>query len=194
MVGKFHRARPRRHPGGPGKFPVSPPRAVQEAAAGLIPFLVPFPRNPDFVGRSADLQALHQVLQKREPVGIRPAGLTGMGGIGKTQLAVEYIYRHRTDYPDGIFWVNAAEPLARGLAQVGARLQPEARGEPPDRQLQVACEELSRRGDALLVLDNLHDPAQLTLPVGSEPSPLTLGCRILFTTRHRELGRFHAVE
>jgi hypothetical protein len=155
---------------------------------------VPFPRNPDFVGRSDDLDRLHDTLQKREPVGIRPAGLTGMGGIGKTQLAVEYVHRHKRDYPGGVFWVNAAEPLARGLAQLGARLRPEARGEPPDRQLQVAFEELKRRPDALLVIDNLDDPAQLSRPVGTEPSPLTLGCPVLFTTRRRDLGRFHAVE
>jgi NB-ARC domain-containing protein len=158
------------------------------------PFVVPFPRNPDFVGRSDDLEALHVALQERGPVGIRPAGLTGMGGIGKTQLAVEYVHRHKADYPGGIFWVNAAEPLARGLAQLGARLRPEARGEPPDRQLQVAFEELSCRPDALLVLDNLGDPAELTRPVGAEGSPLTLACRILFTTRQRDLGRFHPVE
>ena len=96
--------------------------------------------------------------------------------------------------PTAIFWVNAAEPLAQGLALIGARLRPEVRGEPPDRQLQVAFEELSQRPDALLVFDNLDDPAQLTRPVGSEPSPLTLGCRILFTTRQRELGRFHPIE
>jgi WD40 repeat protein len=155
---------------------------------------VPFPRNPDFVGRSDDLKSLHAVLQKREPGGIRPTGLTGMGGIGKTQLAVEYAYRHKGDYPGGIFWVNAAEPLAQGLAQLGARLRPEVRGEPPDRQLQVAFEELSRRPDALLVFDNIEDPAQLSRSVGTESSSLTLGCPILFTTRRRDLGRFHAVE
>ena len=78
---------------------------------------MPFPRNADFVGRTDDLDRLHAVLQTRRPVGIRPAGLTGMGGIGKTQLAVEYVYRHKGDYPGGIFWVNAAEPLAQGLAR-----------------------------------------------------------------------------
>jgi hypothetical protein len=50
---------------------------------------MPFPRNPDFVGRSDDLDRLHAVLQTQRSAGIRPAGLTGMGGIGKTQLAVE---------------------------------------------------------------------------------------------------------
>ena len=117
-----------------------------------------------------------------------------MGGIGKTQLAVEYAYRYRESYSDGIFWVNAGEPLAQGLAQLGSRLRPDARAEPSDRQLQVAFEELDRRRDALLVLDNVEDPALLARPVGCEATLLTLGCHILFTTRRRELGRLHAVE
>jgi len=50
---------------------------------------VPFPRNPDFAGRSDDLGLIHDILKKPEPGGTRPAGLTGMGGIGKTPLAVE---------------------------------------------------------------------------------------------------------
>jgi len=175
--------------------------AIREALEDLVGpsetgrrFFVPFSRNLDFVGRSDDLDTLHAILEKRESVGIRPAGLTGMGGIGKTQLAVEYVYRYRDSYPDGIFWVNAAEPLPQGLAQVGGWLRPKVRGEPPERQLQVAFEELSRRPDALLVFDNREDPTQLVRPVGSEGIPLNLPCRVLFTTRQRELGRFHSVE
>jgi len=67
---------------------------------------VPFPRNEQFVGRSEDLAALHAALQQGAAVGIRPAGLTGLGGIGKTQLAVEYCYRFRDVYPGGVFWLN----------------------------------------------------------------------------------------
>ena len=155
---------------------------------------MPSPRNPDFVGRTGDLENLHARLQQREPVGIRPAGLTGMGGIGKTQLAVEYVYRFKDAYPDGIFWINAAEPLARGLAPIGSRLCPKVLDRPPDEQLRAAFDELKRRPGALLVFDNLEDPAQLARPVGAEASPLTLGCRILFTTRQRELGRFQPIE
>jgi WD40 repeat protein len=175
---------------------VGPARSKVEAAAAEAPFIVPFPRNPDFVGRETDLKRLHASLSgpASGPVGIRPAGLTGMGGIGKTQLAVEYVYRYRESYPDGIFWVNAADPLAQGLAHIGGRLRPEVRTGSSDRQLQVAFEELNRRRDALLVFDNLDDPAQLACPVGSEGIPLNLAPRVLFITRHRELGRFHAVE
>ena len=165
-----------------------------EPSPGQFPFFVPFPRNHDFVGRTDDLERLHATLQQREHVGIRPAGLTGMGGIGKTQLAVEYVYRFNDAYPHGIFWINAAEPLARGLAQIGSRLRPQVLERPPDEQLRAAFDELKRRPGALLVFDNLEDPAQLARPVGAEASPLTLGCRILFTTRQRELGLFQPIE
>ncbi len=158
------------------------------------PFLVPFPRNPDFVGRDGDLVRLHDCISGSGSVGIRPAGLTGMGGIGKTQLAVEYVYRYRENFPDGIFWINAAEPLTQGLAHIGRRLRSDVRSEPSDRQLQVAFEELSRRRNALLVFDNLENPSQLARPIGSEGIPFNLAPRVLFTTRHREFGRFHSVE
>ena len=81
---------------------------------------MPFPRNGEFVGRDGDLKRLHASLSGpgSGPVGIRPAGLTGMGGIGKTQLVVEYVYRHRDDYPDGIFWIDAAGPLVEGFARL----------------------------------------------------------------------------
>src|SRR5687767_9619521 len=86
------------------------------------PFLVYFPRHPHFVGRDEDLERLHQALQDGRQVGVNQAGLTGMGGIGKTQLAVEYVYRYREHYPDGIYWLNAARPLHQEFAQLAERL------------------------------------------------------------------------
>ena len=78
------------------------------------------------------------------PVGIRPAGLTGMGGIGKTQLAVEYVHRHRDDYPDGIFWIDAAGPLAEGFARLATdhRLRWAENDRPRDEQIRAAFAEL----------------------------------------------------
>jgi len=53
---------------------------------GFGRFTVPFsyPDEKQFFGRSEELASLHNLLQKENQVGIRPAGLTGMGGIGKT--------------------------------------------------------------------------------------------------------------
>ena len=91
------------------------------------PFLVPFPPNPGFLGRTADLDRLHTALQQHtalgEAVGITPAGVTGMGGIGKTQLAVKYVYAYRDHYPDGIYWLNGANSLYQEFADLGRKLQ-----------------------------------------------------------------------
>jgi WD40 repeat protein len=171
-----------------------PPEEPKHPLAGPPPFLVPFPQNPGFVGRSGALDQLHSILQTRQPGGICPAGLSGMGGIGKTQLAVEYAYRYKEQYPGGIFWVNAALPLDQGFAQIGGALRPNERDQSFSQQLRAGFEELNRRPDALLVLDNLADAAQLSRPVGSEGIPLNLACHILFTTRQRELGPFRRFE
>jgi len=168
-----------------------PPMAALEA-----PFIVQFPRNPDFVGRDVDLARLHASLSGHGPVGIRPAGLTGMGGIGKTQLAVEYVHRHRTDYPDGIFWIDAASPLAEGFARLATdpRVKWTENDRPRDEQIRDAFAELNRRPGVLLVLDNLRDPATLAAGVLTGCTPEDLGCHLLFTTRRHDLGRFPGVE
>jgi WD40 repeat protein len=166
--------------------------------AAKAPFIVPFPRNGDFVGRDGDLRRLHASLSgpASGPVGIRPAGLTGMGGIGKTQLAVEYVYRHREDYPDGIFWIDAAGPLAEGFARLamdpGLRWTENER--PRDEQIRAAFAALNGGPQGLLVLDNLPDPALIAVPLLPDAVPEDLRCRVLFTTRRHDLGRFAGVE
>ena len=105
---------------------------LEEHLALLKRLLINFPRNRGFLGREVELARLHAASSGSGlgfgsgPVGIRPAGsaraagLIGMGGIGKTQLAVEYSYRqHEADtYPDGIYWINAAESLDQGFARL----------------------------------------------------------------------------
>jgi WD40 repeat protein len=166
--------------------------------AADAPFIVPFPRNADFVGREGDLARLHASLSGSGagPVGIRPAGLTGMGGIGKTQLAVEYVHRRREDYPDGIFWIDAAGLLAEGFARLATdpRLRWAEPDRPRDEQIRAAFAALSSRPQGLLVLDNLPDPATIAVPLSPDCVPEDLRCRLLFTTRRHDLGRFAGVE
>ncbi|KAJ6260293.1 hypothetical protein Dda_4518 [Drechslerella dactyloides] len=77
----------------------------------LIPsslVLVPYPRNESFVGRAAIMQELEQ-LPLNSITSQRRVSLFGLGGIGKTQIALEYAYRVKGNWPDvSIFWVHAA--------------------------------------------------------------------------------------
>ncbi len=119
-----------------------------------------------------------------------------MGGIGKTQLVVEYVYRHRDDYPDGIFWIDAAAPLAEGFARLVTdhRLRLAENDQPRDEQMRTAFAALDCRPHALLVLDNLPDPAALAVSLSPGCTPEDLRCTVLFTTRRHDLGRFVGAE
>ncbi|KAF8477588.1 P-loop containing nucleoside triphosphate hydrolase protein [Kalaharituber pfeilii] len=74
-----------------------------------IPFSFPdVRRNSDFVGREDLLEQLNwEIEEGAATMDIIQVVLYGMGGIGKTQLALEYIHRHCKDY-SSVFWINAA--------------------------------------------------------------------------------------
>ncbi len=151
--------------------------------------IIPFGRNERFVGRDDDLQRLHAALQ-RGTVGIRPAMLTGMGGIGKTQLAVEYGRRYESDYPGGSYWVNATNDWQAELMDLAKRVGIRADDAPEsERRLRLVsafADFLNDHPDALLIFDNVVDPRLLRVPIVVGVIPTELKCHLLFTTRQRD--------
>lgn len=81
------------------------------------------PRNPNFTGRVELLEQLGKRLTAGGATAVLPSALHGMGGIGKTQMATEYIYRHLQDY-DLIWWIEAARPtqIRAGLTELARQL------------------------------------------------------------------------
>ena len=71
---------------------------------GSIPENIPPSNSIAFVGRDKQLAELHQLLQQNRQVVI--AAINGMGGVGKTELAIQYAGQHLADYPGGICWIN----------------------------------------------------------------------------------------
>jgi Cdc6-like AAA superfamily ATPase len=69
--------------------------------------MIPYDRNPYFLGRDGLLRQLRQKLQETNPREYNHRiAIYGMGGVGKTQLAIEYVYRYEKDY-DNIYWISA---------------------------------------------------------------------------------------
>jgi tetratricopeptide (TPR) repeat protein len=80
--------------------------ARQPQIWGAVPL-----RNPDFVGREALLEQLRvRLLESGEQAtAVLPEALHGMGGVGKSQTVVEYIYRHASEY-DIVWWIPSEHP------------------------------------------------------------------------------------
>jgi hypothetical protein len=82
---------------------------------------VPYVRNPFFTGREDLLTQLESTLHTGQPMALsQPQAISGLGGIGKTQIAVEYAYRHRQDY-QAVLWAQAQnqETLLSSYGEIG---------------------------------------------------------------------------
>ena len=132
-----------------------------------------------FVERETELQNLHEMLQKNNQVVI--AAIAGMGGLGKTELALQYAMAHREIYKGGICWLLAkAQDVGIQIVQF-ARMQLDLN--PPEdfdllAQVQY-CFRLWREGNVLLVLDDVGEYQQVK-PYLPAPSSRF---KVLITTR-----------
>jgi tetratricopeptide (TPR) repeat protein len=146
-------------------------------------FEVP-PRNPHFKGRGKLLVTLHGQLTETATGAVVQAGAVhGLGGVGKTQLAVEYAHRYAADY-DLIWWVPAEQPatISGRLAALGRRLSlPELPS--LEEQVGVVFDALGQRDRWLLIYDNAQQPADLA---GLRPP--AGGGHILVTSRNPAWG------
>jgi CO dehydrogenase nickel-insertion accessory protein CooC1/tetratricopeptide (TPR) repeat protein len=80
--------------------------------------------NVRFTGRERDIRQLREMLSESGPAGVPPVVLEGLGGVGKTQVAMEYVHRFKTDY-DVVWWLDCGQPqfIDASLADLGTRLR-----------------------------------------------------------------------
>jgi tetratricopeptide (TPR) repeat protein len=122
------------------------------------------PHNPNFTGREELLAGLHNHLHKGESaavVQVQAQAVHGLGGVGKSQLALEYAHRHAHEY-DLIWWVTAEQRVAipDQLAIFARRLGITEHAERAET-IQALWDALRRRDRWLLVFDNAEQPQDL---------------------------------
>jgi|GEM_PF-1730868 len=184
----------------PPLFPIDTPSSDSTLPSRVI-WNVPHERNDYFTGRDQELSALRVALTADRVAALTQASnsktqaLTGLGGIGKTQTAVEYAYRCRNrveGYPayDAILFTRAdtLTALLNGYTDIARILQLPLRA--PDAPWQAVADVrnwLETNSNWLLLFDNADDPALLDNP--QEPlksfRPKNAPGHILLTSRAR---------
>lgn len=147
-------------------------------------FEVPFARKEAFTGRDSLLEELREeMVSENLPKHVK--ALYGLGGVGKTQTAVEYAYRYADSYRI-VYWLRAEERATlwldyAGLARaMGLSISRDASLEEVRGELR---RHLENREDYLLIFDNASGPGELREFI---PSPCRGG--VLITSRNPNWG------
>ena len=121
-------------------------------------FLVPFRAKGKFmVGRAEAIDKVRQQLVSGKPTTIgQTAVFQGIGGLGKTQLAVEYAYHYRDSYPNGVYWLTADENIDAQLTSIAVKADWVAPESEHAIKLSVARHRLKSYSDCLIIFDNLE--------------------------------------
>ncbi|KAL6232292.1 hypothetical protein BDW75DRAFT_232903 [Aspergillus navahoensis] len=166
--------------------------AKHEGASKTRHLMIPFARNPHFVGRQEEIQKIEDLISM--PNGPKKLAISGLGGVGKTQIALELAYRMRDRKPEySIFWIpctsyEAVEQACMTIAQM-VGIQDVEPAEVKERLKTY----LSQTDDKwILIFDNADDMGMWmkgspTAPPLKNIIPRSENGHVLFTSRNRKL-------
>ncbi|MFG3223203.1 BTAD domain-containing putative transcriptional regulator [Kitasatospora sp. NPDC048194] len=167
-------------------LPVAPARAAREdgPAAPHPPAQLPADVS-DFSGRSELVSDLSAVLMNATGQAVVVTSLAGIGGVGKTTLAVHVAHRVRCEFPDGQLYVDlrgAGASPADPVVVLGDFLHALGVTDAPDSLDQRAAlyRSLLANRRMLILLDNARDADQIQPLI-----PGVSGCAVLATSRSR---------
>ncbi len=170
----------------PAASPSSTASTTSPAGVQLPVWNVPFRRNPFFTGREPIVAQVHSLLHAGKTAALsQPPAISGLGGIGKTQTAVEYAYRYREEYQH-VLWVqaNTSEALLSNFVALARLLKlPEQDAREQLLIVHALKQWLETHSGWLLIFDNADDLAMVQdyLPTGSTG-------HILLTTRAQAMS------
>ncbi|KIL84911.1 hypothetical protein FAVG1_11781 [Fusarium avenaceum] len=136
----------------------TPPHPPYPPARAEVVCVIPYPRNEDIVHRRDLIDKLDELLPQTTSGSYR-AALWGLGGSGKTQIALDYAYRRcDTDKECCIFWVHAdsSETFLADYKTIGKKLGVDERLDGTDL-LDAVRNEIEGRSKWLIILDNADE-------------------------------------
>ncbi|MDA1303402.1 MAG: FxSxx-COOH system tetratricopeptide repeat protein [Nitrospirae bacterium] len=163
-------------PSTPPKFPATQQKTIPKPKRfpGALPPIwnVSHHRNPNFTGRVELLEKLRTTLSTSKAAAVTQA-ITGLGGVGKTQTAIEYAYRHSSEY-EVVWWVKSEkqETLAADYAALAQELNLPEKGMTDQPAIIKAVRAWFGQNEKwLLIYDNAEDPQEIRekyLPQGGD--------------------------
>ncbi|PUU78419.1 P-loop containing nucleoside triphosphate hydrolase protein [Tuber borchii] len=162
-----------------------------ESSEGILTgpcWMVPYSRNRRFVGREAILESLEEQVCNN---GFNRIALHGLGGSGKTQIALEYAYRHKDTRH--IFWVHASSfsKFREGYMRIAREAKIPARSATPEKNQEEMLQDVklwlesTASRDWILLLDNADNVVDFESNNSEISKFLPQGAKgnIIFTTR-----------
>ncbi|MEM7119169.1 MAG: BTAD domain-containing putative transcriptional regulator, partial [Chloroflexota bacterium] len=146
-----------------------------------VPFLAP-PPVPYFLGRATEIDQLWQSICREN--GQQRFVISGMGGVGKTALVIQFAHVLRQEFPDGVLWVKADSSDPMQIAEQWAAAYGYDFGSVADPASRMgALRQMLAEKKALLIFDDVAEAARIRplLPTAGD-------CIMLFTTRNANLA------
>jgi tetratricopeptide (TPR) repeat protein len=188
------RGKPDREPNYPGKAKAPEQGAIPRSEPnypGRMPFLFGLPpRNPNFSGRESLLHELRNHLATSKTAAVtaptRPIATHGLGGTGKSQLAIEYAWRWASDY-SWVVWLRAETPVTLGadfdLLAEKLRLFTGNKPTEQSKVIEAVRGYLEEYPGWLLIFDNAPEPGAV------ETAVPRVGGHVIFTSRYTAWGK-----
>ncbi|KAL2884914.1 putative acyl transferase acyl hydrolase lysophospholipase [Ceratocystis lukuohia] len=154
---------------------------------------IPFHENPNFVGRQEVLSKLNDKLFSQ--AGFQKVVLVGLGGMGKTQVALKLAYTVKAQHTGySVFWLTAAsmDGYRNSCKALAGHLNLETADSEDSRILVKDYLEAKKGGKWLLIIDNADDASLFNAPIKEDRIssflPQSEKGRIVYTTRSKKVS------